>query len=724
MNVIVDIYEFSTGIEIKRTARGWESGGFTGEYMNRTIDPIPKAAIDAITNREFALAEGATLTNPAIVGREVTGYGETWSMLAVVTRGLDDRGRGVSLYRYFLCRGGGYLEAILRWMGSSVRVFDPFEDRVIGRSHRVEFSPRPVPLKPEFEALLLMMPPIIIPATEVCTPLVLDRITQEIAGSDARSWAYQVAALERPEYFQVIYPASASAEAVFRQALASRPAAAAVISGEASIVSALKALVNDRVKPGNLEVLENACGNPQITEAFWTKLFDKQGAGKAIKESIYGSRNVRLLTLEAILIPRFLPTLLAWLKNSGRSEEQYSASLVLQSKILDSFTDFSRACPGLTVMLKRGIGGLLNYLIDKPEVLAEAQYLLTKPGGLWFRVWRSLSLELEHDLALMGSHASGNQNLDFQTTVCSDIAMFLGKLQPFWVSPRKRDERFLVLAQLFDVASTSKLAAIFYQFAGGSVPKSVFFRAVGDGQYANVFGLYVYRRMTVADRVRLFLSKPIDFEGNEMSRAIVGLISLIAFTFGLLGGWGLNKILTSRSSEGNSNVGTQASPSPTLTATPQVTSTSSVPIANPMSEEQLETAKSSLPNTKEAIDKIKTDLETELTPEQLDKINKRWEGQGFESSENPSYNEEFYIVLNSILKLEASFSYSDFDKDDNKKTKFVNAVYKYQREKSPQSADGIISPNGETQKLLKEDIKQFLSNEKEEVSQGTPPPRN
>jgi hypothetical protein len=699
MNAVVDIYEFSTGIEIKRTAQGWESGGFTGDYMNRTIDPIPKAAIEAIANREFALAEGATLTNPAIVGREVTGYGETWSMLAVVTRGLDDRGRGVSLYRYFLCRGGGYLEAILRWMGSSVRVFDPFEARVMGRSHQVEFSPRPVPLKLEFEALLLMMPPIIIPATEVCTPLVLDRIAQEIAGSDARSWAYQVAALERPEYFQVIYPASASAEAIFRQALANRPAAAAVIAGEASIVSALKALVNNRVKPGSLEVLENACGNPQITEAFWTKLFDKQGAGKAIKESIYGSRNVRLLTLKAILIPRFLPTLLAWLKNSGKSE-QYSASLVLQSKILDSFTDFSRACPGLTVMLKRGIGGLLNYLIDKPQVLAEAQFLLTESEGLWFYVWRSLSVELEHDLALMGSHASGNQNLDFQTTVCSDMAIFLGKLQSFWVSPRKRDERFLVLAQLFEEASTSKLAAIFYQFAEGSVPKSVFFRAVGDGQYANVFGLDVDRRMTVVDYVCLFLLKRIDFGGTKMPRFSAILICALVFGVGFGVGYQIQEKTIGNLETEKTNFKT--------------------------SKDYWEKFAAESHRTKNGIDALKSQLQTSLDQAIQD------HPDGYKPDPNSQelitdLDTLFEALLLQVLGLEKDFKLDEIfysppsseqkDKPDKKAVnenwdEFSEAVKRYQKNTmnpASNTADGVIDAKGETIEQLKKDIEARLN---------------
>ena len=38
----IHIHEFSTGIQAEATADGgWVSQGFTGQYMNKTIDPIP-----------------------------------------------------------------------------------------------------------------------------------------------------------------------------------------------------------------------------------------------------------------------------------------------------------------------------------------------------------------------------------------------------------------------------------------------------------------------------------------------------------------------------------------------------------------------------------------------------------------------------------------------------------------------------------------------------------
>ncbi|MFM6898452.1 MAG: hypothetical protein ACKPKF_14555, partial [Microcystis panniformis] len=99
----IHIHEFSTGILVDGTggAGEWRSRGFSGEYMNSTLDSIPAPVQLAIKNREFAVAEGASSENPAIIGREVEYNQEAWSVIAVVTRGRDEGGRGASLYRYF-----------------------------------------------------------------------------------------------------------------------------------------------------------------------------------------------------------------------------------------------------------------------------------------------------------------------------------------------------------------------------------------------------------------------------------------------------------------------------------------------------------------------------------------------------------------------------------------------------------------------------------------------
>lgn len=102
----IKIHEFSTGIRPERTAEGgWVSRGFTGQYMNITLASVPPAVERSIANREFAVTEGASSDRPAIIGRVVGSGEDAWSVVAVVTRGRDEIGRSLSVYRYFLSQG-------------------------------------------------------------------------------------------------------------------------------------------------------------------------------------------------------------------------------------------------------------------------------------------------------------------------------------------------------------------------------------------------------------------------------------------------------------------------------------------------------------------------------------------------------------------------------------------------------------------------------------------
>ena len=87
--------------------------------MNKTIDPIPRVVQEAISNRDFAVAEGASSEEPAFIGREMSGYSEEWSVIAVVyKRERRSRGAVASVYRYFLSEGLGKLPAIWNWLQS------------------------------------------------------------------------------------------------------------------------------------------------------------------------------------------------------------------------------------------------------------------------------------------------------------------------------------------------------------------------------------------------------------------------------------------------------------------------------------------------------------------------------------------------------------------------------------------------------------------------------
>ncbi|MBE9188368.1 hypothetical protein IQ270_27980, partial [Microcoleus sp. LEGE 07076] len=256
---ILEIHEFSTGIQAERTPDGgWVSRGFTGQYINRTLDPLPTAVENAIRNRDFAVAEGASRDNPAIIGREVSDDTENWSVIAVVTRGGDDRGRSASMYRYFLCKGAGNLWQILAWIeserkGGRMPVFDPFETKYIGQPNQFSAPNQPqIPLGSELEQLRANDAPVIVPFGKACTTWILNQMATEKARASNQlvAWAFQVEALEQPRGFLVIQPASEKAEQLLQRAMASTPQYTAPIAREYEIKSAIKGLISrDKVKP-------------------------------------------------------------------------------------------------------------------------------------------------------------------------------------------------------------------------------------------------------------------------------------------------------------------------------------------------------------------------------------------------------------------------------------------------------------------------------------------
>lgn len=729
----IEIHEFSTGIEVKGTPTAWESGGFTGEYMNRTIDPIPQTVLDSIANREFALAEGVVKAEPAIVGRVVKGNdGEIWSVVAVVTRGRDDRGRGVSLYRYFLCQNDGHIETILRWMGQPPREFDPFEKRVIGQPHQANFNPKEVRLdklekvQKMLDQMLDQSPPIVFSATERCMPLILNEITRILKPSGDRSWAYKVAMLERPESFQVIYPANSEAEKVISEVLKRRQSSSALISGESDIKTAIGVVINGRVKRKHIETLENALTNPQLDEKYWTSILDKEGALQAIREKVYGDRSVRLLTLKAMLVPTFLPDFLTWLANSKESEKHYNTSLKLQERISRETKTFTEDFPELSKHLKKGICRVIDRLVDQPKIFKELELLLTSQSGLWGQVYPSLSEELENVL----NEIKQRQNWQSLENEYPQWSSLLKTINKFWYpqilhdhSDKKLTKYYKNLTELFEKLETTKLAAIFYQIGEGSVPKSVFLEVSGNKGKKNtvlVLGMEINRRQEIGDYVKevcCFLFKTVDIGGINMPGFIALMILLVVFTGGftlgrfsgqLFPGVGVStgkannndqkngKNQESTVSDNNDNDKTEDDQEETQ--------------KNPLSEENADKYK----QTDEAIEGIKNELTSEI--EELAQYN-----------HNVLYEVEipsnFYENLNDIktkdiiihcikkrIGLKPDFQYSKIKEDNEKWKDFSNAIKEYQKPKfnNPDSADGVISPKGKTQEWLKEDIRKYL----------------
>lgn len=355
MTVTIQIDEFSTGIRPQILPDGtWVSLGFTGQYMNATRDPIPLAVQRSIANKEFAVAESGDPEKPAMVGREIadaSNANESWSVVAIASRGQDEKGRSTSFYRYFFCPGRGRIEAILAWIAryekknGHLPVFNPSETKHPGNSERFSFEPKTFPTT----TLVNSPSKAVISLSSTRSYYDVHRWATEKANSQSQliAWAFNAEALEKPWNFILIHTASDRAYAILGKAAANPPRVKTpVVADEQALKSAIKQLISSsEVKQTTLQTIENALKN-EVPKAYWEDLLNSQGAINALNQKIYSPQMVRLMALRAIVMPTTLPeTLVDWLKPEELLKNlNYNPTihvlLELQTQLVSYWNDF------------------------------------------------------------------------------------------------------------------------------------------------------------------------------------------------------------------------------------------------------------------------------------------------------------------------------------------------------------------------------------------------
>ncbi|WP_424097521.1 hypothetical protein [Moorena producens] len=379
----VDIHEFSTGIKAEITPDGgWISRGFTGQYMNATLAEIPYRVERAIANKRFAVVEGANSNQPAVIGRVVPGEPD-WSVVAVVSRGRDDGGRPLSVYRYFLCQGADSLGKILSWMEDYAQgeghlpVFNPFETRV-DPSQEISIPPEIPSEKLEHEFINLSVP-IVLSWEYQYNFRLINKIAEIKAGAEPVSWAYNAETLENPWSFVVIHPASERAYRSFLQVKANRPLALMPATvDEQALKSAIKRLMNSsQVKSEAVTEIKTALGNQKITSQYWHRLFDGEGAKHALTQNSYTPQFVRLLTLRAMVIPETLPEFLVWFNQNDRRSKH--------DKNQDIFVEFQKAIGSELPpeRLAKDMNGILPELLAGKITPEAVCWLLKNDKSAW-----------------------------------------------------------------------------------------------------------------------------------------------------------------------------------------------------------------------------------------------------------------------------------------------------------------------------------------------------
>ncbi|AFW96138.1 hypothetical protein ANA_C13476 [Anabaena sp. 90] len=689
---IIEIHEFSTGIRSQQTADGgWVSLGFTGQYMNATIVRIPDAVEISIANREFAVAEGASSDQPAIIGR-VLGTGEdTWSVIAIVTRGRDEKGRSASMYRYFLTQGSeGYqnLRLILAWWESQETplTFNPFDVREMGKPNLCNVDETSTQFrKPSAEAIAI---PVNTPEPILLTPqqqydlqalntLAFKKYNANKNGQ-AISWAFNVEALEKPERFLVIQAASDRAYQILQKAITSTPKILApVLTDEEALKSAIRGLMNSsQVKPENIKIIADALANKQITSAYWHTLFDGQGAKTAIAQKIYSPQMVRLITLRAVVIPETMLEFLGWLniKPGQKPDDNQTVSLEFQNSIRRNLPQDK---------LANSIKSILPELLKQSSIITpeSIRWLLKSNDSAWAACYQEFINDILYDLKLIVN------SLKDKTIIPSDFCKCdpqtwesLNNSKKFIYSSysHHKQEEYASFAKLFESLQEYPLSAYFYQVSQDIVPKKIFERLPNsDNNYVLDFiGLRLNREVTFLEEIIYYLFYWRYIVPIQVVVILSIFLSILSFTGG---------VLLERRSQSSNNGGAE-SVGVNTTAAIEKSSSHNWKINGSQDFER----------TRKAIDEI------------IININKEEKAQ----SKKPTNRKEIIQKIKVVLNVEKYVNYDNAKPSAGKDTdNFVYAIYEYQKSQFPNNKsywDGIIIPKGKTATKLEEDVKNKL----------------
>ncbi|WYL96219.1 MAG: hypothetical protein HEQ35_22465 [Gloeotrichia echinulata IR180] len=677
----VQIHEFSTGISFKGTADKWVSMGFTGQYINATINPIPPVVETSIRNKEFKVAEGAYSDQPAIIGR-VVGSGESaWSVVAIVTRGQDEKGRSASFYRYFLCEGDNGLPKILAWIEAykkqegKMPVFNPFKQREVGKPNPSYFPVTPFDLEDEVKSWLSnQVVPVIIPA-EKYTPEILNQLATENAKTNNQpiAWAFNVEALEAIGRFQIIQAASPQAYELFQRLKNSSPKALPpVVSDEQALISGIRAFMNNpsTVKSQHVEAIANALSNDKVSEKYWREIFDAQGADSAIKGT-YTPQYVKLLTLRAIIIPETLPEYLTWLDKGDKQYKTYELAENCQNQISNLLNRHQMLSAQLERNLSQGFQVLLSLVFQGQEIS------LSK-AGLWDKFSKPFIRHVEYDLTLISKNLPVRwQSLSFQLTdkfwqdLRNELKFYFN--QPnFNHSPK---DKYQPVAKFFDNLEAARIAAFFYQLGDGEVPKRIFKRLQINDWETEIYGIKVKRERTPDEQV-LYALKYL-FNANVPLPLLLILI-LISFLLG-----SIFSPFTSPSDHGNNSVNSTQTTTPPPTPTIQTKT-----LNNALKDNNFKV-------TSTAITKL------------VNKVKTAWKLD----DEKIIINLLQEVLKDPTLQYAGVINQGEKQVPEEQKAKWVTAIYNYQLLKKS-TADGIVydlvkEQEGDTYKQLKEDIEKL-----------------
>jgi hypothetical protein len=578
-NSPVKIHEFSTGITFDRLPNGgWVSRGFTGEYMNCTIDPVPLAMERSISNREFRIAEGTASQDPAVVARVIGQNEDSWSVVAIVSRGEDEVGRGGSFYRFFLAQGEDKIPYILAWLeedkqsrnSMQLRTFNPLDKVSQPNDYYPQELSEPRFSNSQLEELSSNAIPIIlgnkIPNLFFIHTLTLKKvkIEEEKGNYVPIAWAFNVEAVEQINRFTLVRAASENAFDVLNRAKASAARALPLaLFDEQAVKSAIKGLTNSTSKALKTEyitVLAEAIGNQAIEPSHWHRIFDGQGAKNALKERIYTSQMVKLLVLRALSIPSTLPEYYDWRAEAAKSKNDVKAiaqefELEFDRKLQDLKT--TPLFEAINDNIVKGFGVFISNFLedDSSRSLKAAIALLQKGRGLWGNKSQEFIKSLKRDLDLLPQFISrspdrssrtirhsassvANEQIPSDRDRSSALALtnnhrfklndpkwmeIWEEIAPYWQDDNHSippNQKYLKFASLFEEIEEYNIALVFYRIGQGVLPHDRFKKLTKSRRpprRRHVYGINVQRELSWVESAFESIERAVDYLSGDTS---------------------------------------------------------------------------------------------------------------------------------------------------------------------------------------------------------------
>jgi hypothetical protein len=568
----VEIFEFSTGLKPVKTADGkWISGGFTGGFMNNSFPngEIPSAIERAIANREFSLPESSLDSNSTfcVIGRLIQqAEHEHWSVLSVISKGEDNHGRFLTLYRYYAVQDPGNAVGnlcILEWLKERIKnkhkiIFDPFDIPTL--NNRSYFSGVIDHVNRDFLDHIVNAQGALI--QEKSGVLLLDYqfdfqrnknffencavihaiATYQCKKGSPMAWGYSITNLEKPSSFGVIHAANAQTIQLLANRISDLDRMMSTSDvDEQAIKAALKRLMNRRnSEMEDVDLFESYRLDKGIPIAFWEKLFDAEGASKAISQGIYNQQMLRLLLLQMRFLPDRMIKTIQWMQKCSKENLGSCQEFVnLYSKYANQFTLFDEL-EGINVCL----AGLMTNRLAPEDFI----WLIISDASFWkgekkFIIYTYRDIEILKQDTISETRLSKNifwepylriVRQNYQTT--QSYSPFLKVLKIL----RSLNPDF----NKWDIFSI--IFAVFTQIVVGHVASPEFKTAFPNAGFTKtngkLFNVVIRRKMTKSEEAQIALINALeelggiaqDFFRSKYFKLGVLLVSILAILYTIL----------------------------------------------------------------------------------------------------------------------------------------------------------------------------------------------